>query len=136
MRAALAKDPLLTLGSLSNMDGLISSTFLAHRLQILSLLRYPSRHLSLALDLMMAFHTTTSHPSDRSLLAHLSIKHGLFDSHEEAIDWLNGDEYSAEVNKAYGVARRLGVTGCPFFVFQGRWAASGAIGVEECVRVS
>ena len=84
----------------------------------------------------MAFHTTTAHPSDKSLLAHLSMRHCLFDTHEEAIEWLNGDEYSAEVKKAYGVARRLGVTGCPFFVFQGRWAASGAIGVEECLRVS
>ncbi|ORX38005.1 thioredoxin-like protein [Kockovaella imperatae] len=116
-------------------EGLVSSTHLSHRLQTFALLRHPSHHLELCLDLMLAYHTTPVDTSNRAFLAELGVKHGLFGTTSEALTWLAGDEYDHEVNRAYGVARRLGVTGIPFFVFQGRWAASGALSVEEFVKL-
>ena len=78
----------------------------------------------------MTCHTTPTHPSSRAFLSSLAVKHGLFPSTLDAQRWLESDEYDYEVTRAYQVARRLGVTGVPFFVFGGRWAASGVVGLE------
>lgn len=66
----------------------------------------------------------------------MAVKHGVFPDEKAAREWLDGKQCDKEVKKAYGTARDLGVTGVPFFVFQDKYAASGAMGTEEFVRVS
>ena len=88
------------------------------------------------MDLLMAYHVDRYHPSDRSLLRSLAVMHGIFPTEEKVDAWLDGNELDMEVRRAYLTAHRLGVHGVPFFVFQGKWAASGAMGVDEFVTVS
>jgi predicted DsbA family dithiol-disulfide isomerase len=69
------------------------------------------------------------------MLSTLAVKHGIFVNTQAAQEFLRGKECDAEVKRAYATAHRLGVTGVPFFVFQDRYAASGAMGVDEFVHV-
>jgi len=114
----------------------MSSSHLAHRLQSYALLHYPEHQFNLCIDMLTAYHIDGRHPSDRDLLADLAVKHRIFPDYDFVMAWLDGDECDAEVRRAYVTAHRLGVTGVPFFVFQDRWAASGAMGVDEFVQVS
>jgi len=116
-------------------DGMISNSHLTHRLLTYALLHFPQRQLALALDLFTAYHSDGIHPADIPTLAQLAAKHEIFSSPLDAEAWLEGSELDVEVKRAYVTARRLGVTGVPFFVFQDRWAASGAMGVEEFVQL-
>lgn len=88
------------------------------------------------MSLFSLVHEAGLAPSDRSALASVAVQHGVFPSLEEALRFLDSDECDAEVKRAYTMARRVGVTGVPFFVFQDRYAASGAMGVDEFVKVS
>ena len=63
------------------------------------------------------------------------MRYGLFSNRTDALRWLEGDECDYEVTRAYAVARRMGVTGVPFFVFGTRWGASGAVGVPRFLEV-
>lgn len=74
--------------------------------------------------------------SDRDLLSDLAVHHGVFPDPLSALAFLDGEAFDADVKRAYVTSRRLGVTGVPFFVFQDRYAASGAMGVEEFILVS
>lgn len=89
----------------------------------------------LILDLYEAQHLEGIAPSDKNLLARLSTKHGLFATEEEAHEWLDSNAYDIEVRKAYQHAQKQGITGVPFFVFQDKYAASGAMGVNEFVDI-
>lgn len=120
----------------SDLSGDISSTQLAHRLQTYALCHHPSAQLPLVLDVFTGFHSEAKHPSDKPWLSSLAVKHGIFPDEKAAREWLDGKQCDKEVKKAYGTARDLGVTGVPFFVFQDKYAASGAMGTEEFVQVS
>ena len=48
---------------------------------------------------------------------------------------LAGDEYGAEVDTDEAMASTLGVTGVPFFVFDRRYAISGAQPAEAITEV-
>jgi predicted DsbA family dithiol-disulfide isomerase len=61
---------------------------------------------------------------DRAVLARLAGEAGL--DAAEVTDVLAGDLYAAEVRGDEETARELGITGVPFFVFDGRLAVSGA----------
>ena len=87
------------------------------------------------MDLLVAYHIDGCHPSDRNLLAYLAVEHGIFASGAIAMAWLAGSEFDAEVKLAYGSANRLGITGVPFFVFEDKWAASGALSVDGFLQV-
>lgn len=126
-------DKMAAVGLTYAQGGPISSSHLAHRLLSFALLHYPARQPHLAMDLLIAHHIGGCHPSDRRLLASLAVRHGIFRQEEDALRWLEGDELDAEVRRAYLTAHRLGVSGVPFFVFQDRWAASGAGGVDGLV---
>lgn len=129
----------------------ISSTHLAHRLVTYALVQSSSTAtssdpyspnplnnapLSLALDIFEAHHLYSQSPSHRPTLTALAVKHGLFPSERDAAEWLDGDQLDFEVRRAYPSSGRVGVTGVPFWVIEGRWAVSGAIGVEGFVKVS
>lgn len=75
--------------------------------------------------------------SDSNVLAGFGVRHDLFESIQEGVEWFDGsDDMEREVWEGDAVSRRLGVTGVPFLVFEGRWAVSGAMGVEAFVNVS
>ncbi|WVQ79507.1 hypothetical protein IAT38_001606 [Cryptococcus sp. DSM 104549] len=116
-------------------DGLTSSTHVAHRLQTYALLHHPTAQLPLSLDIFDGHQCGPHHPSDIPWLAQLAVKHGVFPSEGEAKEWLEGNECDTEVRKAYVAAQQMGVTGVPFFVFDDKWAASGAMGTEEFVKL-
>lgn len=122
-------------GCKCDLSGNISSTQLAHRLQTYALCHRPSAQLPLVLDIFTGFHSEAKHPSDKPWLTSLAVKHGIFPDEKAAREWLDGKQCDKEVKKAYGTARDLGVTGVPFFVFQDKYAASGAMGTEEFVRL-
>ncbi len=66
--------------------------------------------------------------SDHATLVRLASEAGLDAS--EATDVLAGDSYAAAVRADEAEARELGITGVPCFVFDRRFAVSGAQSVE------
>jgi len=88
------------------------------------------------MDLFLGCHSEGKTPSDKTWLSSIAVKHGIFQSESAAKDWLEGSECDEEVKKDYRHAKELGVTGVPFFVFQDKYAASGAMGVDQFVNVS
>jgi len=105
------------------MDGLRSgSTRDAHRL--LQLAKARGRQAELAEALHRAYFTEQGSVFDHAALAELAAGAGL--DRDEATAVLAGDEYAREVDADERMARSLGVTGVPFFVFDRRYAVSGA----------
>ncbi|WVQ75227.1 hypothetical protein IAR50_004839 [Cryptococcus sp. DSM 104548] len=121
-------------GETVDLDGNISSTHHAHRLQTLALCRAPDAQLPLAMEIFRGYHSHGKHPSDKAWLASLAVKHGIFSTEKEAREYLDSDNCDKEVKKAYDVARDAGITGVPYFVFQGKFALSGAIGQENFLQ--
>jgi predicted DsbA family dithiol-disulfide isomerase len=78
--------------------------------------------------LMSAQHCEAADLSDHSTLLTLAEKAGL--PPEEVTDLLNSDTYTDEVRADQDLARGLGVTGVPAFVFADRYLVSGAQSVE------
>ncbi|EIW72303.1 hypothetical protein TREMEDRAFT_25247, partial [Tremella mesenterica DSM 1558] len=139
-RAALAEknfmEKFAAIGVDANSGGLISSPHLFNRILTHALFIAPETQLPIALQLFHAIHVDARHPSDRALIADAAVEHGLFPTITKAMLWMERDECDAQVRRAYVTARRLGVTGVPFYVFEDRWALSGLHGVEEFVSVS
>ena len=105
------------------MDSLRSgSTRDAHRL--LQLAKARGRQAELAEALHRAYFTEQGSVFDRAALADLAAGAGL--DRDEATAVVAGDEYTREVDADERMARSLGVTGVPFFVFDRRYAVSGA----------
>lgn len=76
--------------------------------------------------LFRAYHAEGHDLNDRAVLAALAAEAGL-PGVEERLDAGDGE---AEVTAWLRAARDLGVTGVPFFVFEGRWSVSGAQSAE------
>ncbi|GGA26874.1 DsbA family oxidoreductase [Paenibacillus physcomitrellae] len=74
--------------------------------------------------LFSAVFTESKHIGDPAVLAGLAAEVGL--SREEALQVLEGDAYAAEVRRDEEEAGALGITGVPFFVFDRKFAVSGA----------
>jgi predicted DsbA family dithiol-disulfide isomerase len=123
-------------GIKANPDGYMSSSHLAHRLTQYAAEVKPEAQLPLSMDLFTLHHVQGVHLSDKAALATLAVNRGLFPDAQTATAWLDGRGCDLEVKKAYQNAQRNGITGVPFFVFQDKYAASGAMGVEEFVGVS
>jgi predicted DsbA family dithiol-disulfide isomerase len=105
------------------MDGLRSgNTRDAHRL--LHLAKARGRQEELAERLHRGYFTDQASIFDRASLADLAAGAGL--DRDEAVAVLAGDEYGPDVDTDEQMARSLGVTGVPFFVFGRRYAVSGA----------
>ncbi|WWC65593.1 uncharacterized protein I303_108212 [Kwoniella dejecticola CBS 10117] len=124
-----------SLGFKSDYGGTISSTHLAHRIQTYALLKNPDKQIPLAMDVFRGFHGDRKDPSDKEWLSSLAVKHSIFPSEKVALDWFDGHECCEEVKQSYLIAKRLGVTGVPFFLFQEKYAASGAMGVDEFYKL-
>ncbi|MDT3425967.1 putative DsbA family dithiol-disulfide isomerase [Paenibacillus forsythiae] len=74
--------------------------------------------------LMQGYFTDGRNLGDREALAALAAEAGL--DKEESAAVLNSDAYEGEVKADIAAAQRLGITGVPFFVFNGKYAISGA----------
>jgi predicted DsbA family dithiol-disulfide isomerase len=105
------------------MDGLRSgSTRDAHRL--LHLAKARGRQAELAESLHRAYFTDEGSVFDHAALTDLAVDAGL--DADEAATVLAGDQYARDVDADEAMARSLGVTGVPFFVFDRRYAVAGA----------
>jgi predicted DsbA family dithiol-disulfide isomerase len=114
------------------MDGLRSgSTRDAHRL--LQFARARARQAELAEGLHRAYFTEQASIFDHAALAGLAADAGL--DTDEALAVLAGDGYARDVDADEAMARSLGVTGVPFFVFDRRYAVSGAQPPEVLAQV-
>jgi predicted DsbA family dithiol-disulfide isomerase len=93
----------------------------AHRLVWLA----PEERKAAVVDgLQRAYFNEGRNVADLDTLADIAAVAGM--DREEALQRLRSGEGSAETNAAIENAMRLGVTGVPFFVFDNRYALSGA----------
>jgi predicted DsbA family dithiol-disulfide isomerase len=116
-------------------DGAMSQSHLAHRLTEYAGQLKPESQLAVSMDIFDLYHVNGVHLSDREGLAEIGVKHGLFSDKDGGLAWLAGNACDLEVKKQYQTAQRMGITGVPFFVFQDKYAASGAMGVDEFVEI-
>jgi predicted DsbA family dithiol-disulfide isomerase len=93
----------------------------AHRLLFLA---PEAQKTALLAALHQAYFSDGKNIADLETLADLAASVGMV--REETLAQLRGDEGEAETHAAIEDAYRLGVTGVPFFVFDGRYALSGA----------
>ncbi|KAK8849432.1 hypothetical protein IAR55_004764 [Kwoniella newhampshirensis] len=123
------------IGLKGDFNGPVSNSHLAHRLLSWASRRAPQNQFALSMDLFEGFHCNRHHTSDRAWLASLGVKHGLFRDEQEGLEWLDSETCEEEVKGAYRRAKEAGITGVPFFVFQDKYAASGAAGTDEFVKL-
>lgn len=83
-----------------------------------------SRAAALVERLFAAYFTEGIDVGDLAELARLAGEAG-YDA-AAAAQWLGTDEGRREIAEAHAQAQRLGITGVPFFIFNGRLAVSGA----------
>jgi predicted DsbA family dithiol-disulfide isomerase len=103
----------------------------AHRL--LQLAKDRGRQAELAERLHRAYFTEQASIFDHESLAGLAADAGL--DRDEALRVLAGDDYGPAVDTDEQMAASLGVTGVPFFVFDRRYAFSGAQPPEIITQV-
>jgi len=65
------------------------------------------------------------HLADFELLATCAADAG-FCTREEALEFLDSGKLTAEVEQGYRMAQARGISGVPFFLFDGKYAVSGA----------
>ncbi|MCI1788526.1 MAG: DsbA family oxidoreductase [Actinomyces sp.] len=83
--------------------------------------------------LFRAYFTEGANVGDRGILADLAAEIGL--DREAAAASLATGEFAAAVEADIQAAGRLGIQGVPFFVFDGKYAVSGAQPVEAFTQV-
>ncbi|KAJ9122056.1 hypothetical protein QFC24_004283 [Naganishia onofrii] len=89
----------------------------------------------LAERLFSGYFEHQKNPGSREYLACEAVTSGVFPTIEAANDFFESDQYDAEVKQGYLRARMMGVTGIPFFVFDGKVAVSGAQPPEVFLKV-
>ena len=115
-----------------NFDDLIpTNTFDAHRLSHYA--KTEGKANELAERILKAYFVDSLNISDHKALAALAGEVGL-DS-DEALKVLVSDKYGAEVRKDEENAARFGITGVPYFVFNDKYAVSGAQPPEAFLEV-
>lgn len=106
-----------------NFDTIIpTNTFDSHRLS-----HYASakgKAAEMTERLLRAYFTDSLHLGDREVLAGLAAEVGL--DAAEAAAMLESDAYADQVNADIAEGQRLNITGVPFFVFNNKYAVSGA----------
>ena len=106
-----------------NFDNLIpTNTFDAHRLSHYAKAEGKANELSERI--LKAYFVDSLNISDHKTLASLAGEVGL-DSNE-ALKVLASDKYGAEVRRDEENASRFGITGVPYFIFNDKYAVSGA----------
>lgn len=106
-----------------NFDTVVhTNTFDAHRLSHYAAAQGKAGEM--AERLLRAYFTDTVDLGDRSVLVSLAGEIGLDAAQVEAV--LEGDAYADGVHADIEAARQLNITGVPFFVFNNKYAVSGA----------
>ena len=82
--------------------------------------------------MMRSYFTDSRNISDREVLLDIIEEVGL--NKDKALEILNASDYGNEIKKDIDEARRYGVGGVPFFVFDKKAALSGAQPVEAFVE--
>lgn len=113
---------------------MLSSSHLGHRLTAYAQEHKPEVEGLVAMELMNNYQVKGKSPSDRDELARIAQQYGLFADEGKAKAWLASDDKDALVKKQYEGAMRKGITGVPFFVFDDKLMAAGAVGVDEFER--
>lgn len=112
-----------TVGLTYHMEkSLYTSTFRAHKLSKLSV-DYNTQK-SLVNDLMDAYFTKGLNINDLSVLVNIGEKNGI--PKDVILDVLNNDKLDNLVESDINEAYDIGITGVPFFVFDRKYAISGA----------
>jgi predicted DsbA family dithiol-disulfide isomerase len=102
-----------------------ANTVDAHRLLHLALDEYgPEVQARVKEALMSAYFEDARDVSDPAVLREVATAAGLESGRIEAV--LTGDEYADDVRADVAAAAAYGANGVPFFVFEGRYAVSGA----------
>ncbi|MGM8216689.1 DsbA family oxidoreductase [Bacillaceae bacterium W0354] len=115
-----------------NLDQAVhTNTFDAHRLSHLA--KQQGKSVELMEQLMKAYFTDGLNVSDHEVLANLAEEAGL--SREKALQVLEGEDYSDAVNEDISLSSQIGVQGVPFFVFNRKYAVSGAQPPEVFLEV-
>ncbi|MDP9822135.1 DsbA family oxidoreductase [Nocardioides massiliensis] len=78
--------------------------------------------------LFRAYFSDGLHTGDREVLADLAAEVGL--DRDAALAVIDSDAHSDAVDTDIALARQIGISGVPFFVFDGKYAVSGAQPVE------
>lgn len=108
-------------------DGPVSSTHDYHRVLHAAYAKGGQDiQLPLAERLFSGYFEHQRDPGSRTWLANEAVSAGVFSSIVEANEFFASDTYDAEVKQGYLAARKMGINGVPFFVFEGKWAVSGA----------
>jgi len=82
--------------------------------------------------LFKAYFTLGLNINDKATLAQLAAEAGLPEQETELV--LNSDAFTAEVNQDMAEANAIGVNGVPFFVFDEKYAISGAQHVDTFLK--
>ena len=109
---------------------IMANSFTAHRLLHLA----KKHHLSNEMEelLFKAYLTDGKNINDLSVLKELALQVGL-DTHEiESV--LHSNAYAKEVKEDIEMAQEIGVQGVPFFVFDNKYAISGAQHVDTFIK--
>ncbi|GEN31747.1 putative DsbA family dithiol-disulfide isomerase [Cerasibacillus quisquiliarum] len=99
-----------------------SNTFDAHRL--VKFAEKKGKAKEMAERLFAAYFSESKQISDHQILTELASDIGL--DAEEVLDMLESSKFSKYVREEEAVAREIGVQGVPFFVFDEKYAVSGA----------
>ncbi len=83
--------------------------------------------------LFKAYFTDSLHTGDNDVLADLAAEIGL--DRAKALEVIESDAYAEDFDNDVSLAHRLGITGVPFFVIDGKYAVSGAQPVEAFAQV-
>lgn len=106
-----------------NFDTVVhTNTFNAHRLSHYAAAN--GKAAEMTERLLQAYFTDTVNLDDRSVLVSLAGEVGLDSAEAAAV--LEGDAYAEQVHADIEEAQRLNITGVPFFVFNNKYAVSGA----------
>lgn len=109
----------------------MASSHLGHRLTAYAQEHKPEAEVPLAIELMNNYQVKGKSPSDRDELARIAKKYGLFEDEDKAKAWLASDDKDALVTRQYLEGPRKGISGVPFFLFDDKYATSGAVSVDE-----
>ncbi|MDR7275484.1 DsbA family oxidoreductase [Catenuloplanes atrovinosus] len=109
---------------------LMADTMDAHR--IIHLANAHGRQIEAVTRLFRAEFTEGLDVSDHDVLTGLAVELGL--DRDEAIKTLTTGGYEQEIRADLAQARQYGITGVPFFVFDGKRAVSGAQPLEMFLR--
>lgn len=99
-----------------------TNTFDAHRL--VHYAKSENKINELTERLLKAYFVDSLNLSDIKVLSKLALEVGL--DEDEALSILESDKYSSDVRLDEELASNIGVTGVPFFVFNNKYAVSGA----------